>query len=117
MPDKQSYDVDAASPTRKGASSMTENGYGLTIMEVKVLKLLENGLTRKEIGDRLNISVDTVNFHLENSYRKLGVRNEGQAVGKLLRENILPISTVPASVRRGNKKQVIPPVVRERCSK
>lgn len=57
----------------------------LTDQEARVLNLLGRGLLNKEIASELNITPDTVKFHLKNIYRKLGVHNRMQAVqvGKL----------------------------------
>jgi DNA-binding NarL/FixJ family response regulator len=45
----------------------------LTPRERQVLQLIADGLTRKEIADRLSISSDTVHFHFQNIYFKYGV--------------------------------------------
>jgi len=48
---------------------------GLTGRELSTLQLLDDGLTAEAIGHRLGISPRTVHKHLENVYRKLGVRD------------------------------------------
>ena len=48
---------------------------GLTGRELATLQLLDEGLTAAAIGHRLGISPRTVHKHLENVYRKLGVRD------------------------------------------
>ncbi len=48
---------------------------GLTGRELATLQLLDDGLTAGAIGHRLGISPRTVHKHLENVYRKLGVRD------------------------------------------
>ncbi|MFX3633193.1 MAG: LuxR C-terminal-related transcriptional regulator [Candidatus Pristimantibacillus sp.] len=55
----------------------------LTEKEEKVLHLLAEELIYKEIAVQLNITLDTVKFHLKNIYRKLGVRNRAQAVQRV----------------------------------
>ncbi|WP_046232680.1 LuxR C-terminal-related transcriptional regulator [Paenibacillus algorifonticola] len=55
----------------------------LTEQEEKVLGLLTEGLIYKEIAVRLNISLDTVKFHMKNVYRKLGVNNRTQAIQRV----------------------------------
>jgi LuxR family maltose regulon positive regulatory protein len=52
----------------------------LTGQETKVLLLIAGGLSNKEIAIRLNITVETVKFHIKNVYRKLGVNNRVQAL-------------------------------------
>jgi len=47
----------------------------LTGRELATLQLLDEGLTAAAIGRRLGISPRTVHKHLENVYRKLGVRD------------------------------------------
>jgi DNA-binding CsgD family transcriptional regulator len=52
----------------------------LTVQERRVLILVANGMSNTEIAVHLFISVATVRKHLENAYRKLGVRNRMAAV-------------------------------------
>ncbi|MFF2890190.1 LuxR C-terminal-related transcriptional regulator [Paenibacillus sp. NPDC057967] len=52
----------------------------LTEQEIKVLRLIKDGLLNKEIALKLNITTETVKFHLKNMYRKLGVHTRVQAV-------------------------------------
>lgn len=52
---------------------------GLTAREVEVLRLVAGGLTNAEIAAGLVISVHTVERHLANVYRKIGVRNRAEA--------------------------------------
>jgi len=47
--------------------------------EHRVLKLLSLGKSRKQIADGLNISWLTVFTHLNNIYKKIGVKNAVQA--------------------------------------
>lgn len=47
----------------------------LTEREIEVLKLLEEGLTQKEIAGQLVLPSSTVKRHLENIYQKLCVNN------------------------------------------
>lgn len=52
----------------------------LTDREKDLLKLLELGMSNKEIARRTAISIPTVKWHLHNLFGKLGVRNRGSAV-------------------------------------
>ena len=47
----------------------------LTERELEVVELLFNGLTNKEIGEKLYISYHTVKAVLENVYYKLSIHN------------------------------------------
>ena len=49
-------------------------------MEINVLKLLEQGKTKEEIGEYFFISANTVKYHLKNIYSKLGASSATQAV-------------------------------------
>ncbi len=48
--------------------------------EVEVLRELCRGSSNKQIGRLLNLSENTVKFHLKNVFRKLGVKSRGAAV-------------------------------------
>jgi ATP/maltotriose-dependent transcriptional regulator MalT len=48
--------------------------------ELNVLTLLATDLSRREIGARLYLSVNTVKTHTQSLYRKLGVTSRDQAV-------------------------------------
>ena len=52
---------------------------GLTPREVAVLKLVADGLSDAEVGERLFISPRTVNSHLTSIYNKLGVSSRVEA--------------------------------------
>lgn len=58
------------------------NGDDLSPREQEVLDLLARGYLYKEIAERLNISVPTVNTYVRRMYEKLHVRSRAQAVAK-----------------------------------
>jgi two-component system nitrate/nitrite response regulator NarL len=62
---------------------------GLTPRERELLAALAGGLTNQQMATQLDISLNTVKFHLKNLYDKLGVGNRAQAVAFYLkgREN------------------------------
>ena len=49
--------------------------YHITEREFEVIKLIRRGMTNKEIGFELGISVNTVNNHIANIFQKTGVRS------------------------------------------
>lgn len=54
---------------------------GLTERELTVLKAVARGLSNKAISEECWVTEQTVKFHLNNVYRKLGVRNRTAAAG------------------------------------
>ncbi|WP_027341812.1 helix-turn-helix transcriptional regulator [Hamadaea tsunoensis] len=59
------------------------DGQGLTRREQEVLALAAGGASAKEIAEQLVIGERTVETHLANIYRKLGVRNRVELVAYL----------------------------------
>lgn len=57
----------------------------LSDREQQVLRLLADGLSAKEIADRLSISPSTANIHLCRIYDKLGVHKAVSAVRYAIR--------------------------------
>lgn len=51
----------------------------LSARESEILELLAEGRSNVEIGKVLNLSANTVKFHLRNIYEKLGVANRTEA--------------------------------------
>jgi len=64
----------------------------LTEQELRVLKLCGDGLQGKEIADRLNISVNTVNKHKQNIYKKVGLNSTAEVALYALRKGIIQMS-------------------------
>jgi DNA-binding NarL/FixJ family response regulator len=62
--------------------------YGLTSREREILNLAVQGLIKKEIADRLDLSFHTVDAHLRNIYTKLQVNTRAGAVSKALKEHL-----------------------------
>ena len=63
---------------------------GITPRELEILSLIAQGLSNREIADRLFVSENTVKTHCSRAFDKLGARRRTQAVqlGKQL--GILP---------------------------
>jgi len=62
--------------------------YGLTVREQKILELMTQGLSKKEIADKLTLSYHTVDTHLRNIYTKLHVHSSTGAVAKAIKERL-----------------------------
>ncbi|OHX66580.1 LuxR C-terminal-related transcriptional regulator [Flammeovirga pacifica] len=57
-----------------------QKNYDLSKREIEVLKEIGGGLLSKQISDKLNISVNTVNTHRQNIISKMNVGNTTEAV-------------------------------------
>jgi DNA-binding NarL/FixJ family response regulator len=62
----------------------------LTHREVEILRLLIAGYTNKSIAAAIRISEKTVEFHLDNIYRKIGVRTRVLAGVWAAQQGLLP---------------------------
>ena len=69
--------INTAVESSKGETDTTDtpDNYELSSRETDVLVLVAKGLSSKEIADRLNISVHTVNSHRKNITHKTGIRS------------------------------------------
>ena len=63
--------------------------YHLTPHELRLLKMLVEGHTRKSAAAELGSSVHTVSFHMRNIYRKLEVHSRSTAVAKALQDKLV----------------------------
>ena len=70
-------DVARSELARVGARRPAPEG-GLTAAERRVAELAASGLANKEIAQEMVVSVKTVEFHLSNTYAKLGIRSRGE---------------------------------------
>jgi DNA-binding CsgD family transcriptional regulator len=62
---------------------------GLTGREQEILSWIAQGKSDASIGQILNISSKTVNYHVENAKRKFSVATRIQAVIAAMRQNML----------------------------
>jgi DNA-binding NarL/FixJ family response regulator len=63
--------------------------YDLTPHETRLLKLLVEGHSYKTAATALNVSVNTVSFHLKSIYEKLQVHSKSEAVAKALQNRLI----------------------------
>jgi DNA-binding CsgD family transcriptional regulator len=67
----------------------------LTAGEFRVATLAADGLTNREIAQRLYVTQSAVQFHLGNIFRKLDVRARGELAGVLHPESAEPTAAKP----------------------
>jgi DNA-binding NarL/FixJ family response regulator len=63
---------------------------GLTQREAEVVGLLARGLQTKQIARELEISAKTVDRHIQNSYRKIGVSSRAAATLYATEKGLVP---------------------------
>ena len=56
----------------------------LTRRELEVLSDLSDGRTNKQIARDLDVSLNTIKFHVRNIFQKLGVNSRGQVIALYL---------------------------------
>jgi DNA-binding NarL/FixJ family response regulator len=69
---------------REATSTLTER-------EEEVLALVAQGLSNRQIGERLYISTKTVSVHVSNVLAKLGVSGRAEAVAVATRRGLLEV--------------------------
>lgn len=68
-----------AAGANKRMSKIVDDSVPLTNREIQVLRHVATGLSNREIGTSLGISVETVKEHVQNMLRKLNVSDRTQA--------------------------------------
>jgi len=69
--------------------SGSKNIFNLTDREKEILSCLVEGMSYKLIAAECSISIDTVNVHIKNIYKKLQVHSKSEAVAKALKKNLV----------------------------
>ncbi len=72
----------------------------LTYREIEILELIDKGLSNKEIGKHLSLSLHTVKWYIKQIFAKLQVQRRTQAVARakelgIIGQLIQPVSQVP----------------------
>ena len=62
----------------------------LSDRELEVLQLIAQGLSNREISERLFLALDTIKGHNRRIFGKLGVKNRAQAINKAISLKIIP---------------------------
>lgn len=76
---------------RHSESPLNEHEKGLSKRELQILEHIAKGFSQKEIGQELNISPKTVDFHARRIYKKLKASNAPAAVAKAYEAGDLPL--------------------------
>lgn len=63
--------------------------FDLTDREKEILMCLVKGMSYKMVADACFISIETVNVHIKNIYRKLQVHSKSEAVAKAIKGKIV----------------------------
>jgi len=61
----------------------------LSTRELEVLLNVANGLSNKELAEKLFVSLNTIKTHTANIYSKLGVKSRTQAISKAKTLNLI----------------------------
>jgi DNA-binding CsgD family transcriptional regulator len=79
----------ARPPSRPARGSAASTGVaGLTARELEVLRLLAGGQTNAEIAGDLGLSVNTIERHVGNVYRKIDARGRADATACAIRRGV-----------------------------
>ena len=85
-----------------GAPGERDALWQLTPQQRQIVRLASEGLTNREIGDRLFLSPRTVSSHLYRSYPKLGV------AGRLQLRDVIARASTPTPVANGPGSETLP---------
>ncbi|WP_375759544.1 response regulator [Corallococcus exercitus] len=75
----------------KPAQKPAELPWGLTALELDVLRYVAKGLSNAEVGRVMTLERRTVRTHLSHIYRKMGVNSHVDAVVMALREGVVDL--------------------------
>ena len=70
----------AGGASRRRSGAPVQERFGLTTAQTRVMELLAQGKTNREIADLLGLSEGTVQVHMSAIFRALNVSNRAQAV-------------------------------------
>jgi DNA-binding CsgD family transcriptional regulator len=80
----------SVSPPPVVVEAPVDPGVGLlSPRELQILRLLDRGLTNKELSSELGVSENTVKTHLSNLYEKLGVGRRTEALAAARKKGLL----------------------------
>ena len=76
--------IEYFNPSRKNEATNSP----LSDREKEIVVGLVDGLSYKMIADRMNISIETVRFHIKKIYKKLHVNCKAEVISKSLKGEI-----------------------------
>ena len=83
------YLIQQSRQTSSLAKSQSPNIFNLTDREKEVVSSIAQGLSNKEIAEKLHVSKNTVETHIRNCYKKLFVSNRTMAAHKAISNGII----------------------------
>jgi len=69
--------------------NLINHPYDLNNQELRVLKYLTQGLSNKDISEKMFLSIGTVKNYISTIYSKLNVRNRSSAIIKAMEESLI----------------------------
>ena len=88
-------EIAAAAPSVSAPAAFVPNDrrrdeLGITPRELEILALVAEGLSNREIADKLHVSENTVKTHCSRAFDKLGARRRTEAVQRSKELGLLP---------------------------
>jgi len=83
-------EINVANAADPVLNEKTRAALNLSKREVEVLQLMADGLSNKEIADRLFVSLSTIKTHSNNLFDKMSVERRTQAIDKAKKLGIIP---------------------------
>jgi DNA-binding CsgD family transcriptional regulator len=74
---------------RRGGRAGRDRGSRVTPRELEIIRHIAEGMTSKEIADKLGTSLKTIETHRQNIFRKLELGNAAQLVRYAIREGLV----------------------------
>ncbi|MGH7263910.1 MAG: response regulator transcription factor [Candidatus Rokuibacteriota bacterium] len=74
---------------RRGPRGLRDRGSRVTPRELEIIRHIAEGMTSKEIADKLGTSLKTIETHRQNIFRKLELGNAAQLVRYAIREGLV----------------------------
>lgn len=59
----------------------------LTFREKEIVALVEKGFSYKQMSDEIFVTTYTINYHLKNIYKKLGIHSKSELLSKIMDES------------------------------